>query len=152
VAGREDEIILRLVLDKPQLASFFPEGSGWTLIIGESVVEPTAPVGPPLGIGWLGPRVDGVVEMPEGSTLLLFTDGLFERRDGDLDEGRERLRAAARELAGQPLDELCDGLLAALLDEGAEDDVALLAVRAHPQRPLEPLAGVWAPPVGIVLA
>ena len=44
LAGREDEIILRLVLDKPQLASFFPEGTGWTLIIGESVVEPTAPI------------------------------------------------------------------------------------------------------------
>ena len=44
VPGREDEIILRLVLDKPQLASFFPEGTGWTLIIGESVVEPTAPI------------------------------------------------------------------------------------------------------------
>jgi hypothetical protein len=35
-------------------------------------------------------------------------------------------------LAGEPLEELCDGLLAALLAEGAEDDVALLAVRAHP--------------------
>jgi serine phosphatase RsbU (regulator of sigma subunit) len=96
------------------------------------VVDLEGPVGPPLGIGWAGDRADGVTDIPADSTLLLFTDGLFERRDGDLDEGRERLRAAVHHLAGEPLEDLCDGLLAALLAEGAEDDVALLAVRAHP--------------------
>jgi serine phosphatase RsbU (regulator of sigma subunit) len=70
--------------------------------------------------------------LPAGSTLLLFTDGLFERRTGDLDQGRDRLRTAVEDLAGEPLEQLCDGLLADLLADGAEDDVALLAVRAHP--------------------
>ncbi|WP_369140110.1 SpoIIE family protein phosphatase [Modestobacter versicolor] len=97
-----------------------------------SVVDLTAPVGPPLGIGWSGARTDGVAVLPEGSTLLLFTDGLFERRTGDLDTGREALRAVVAGLAGRPLEELCDGLLAGLLGDGAEDDVAVLAVRAHP--------------------
>src|SRR4051794_25757230 len=96
------------------------------------VVDLDGPVGPPLGIGWSGDRADGVTVVPADSTLLLFTDGLFERRTGDLDEGRERLREAVHDLAGEPLEDLCDGLLAALLAEGAEDDVALLAVRAHP--------------------
>jgi serine phosphatase RsbU (regulator of sigma subunit) len=96
------------------------------------VVDLEAPVGPPLGIGWVGERTDGVTVIPPDSTLLLFTDGLFERRTGDLDQGRERLRSVVAELAGEPLEQLCDGLLAALLAEGAEDDVALLAVRAHP--------------------
>jgi len=99
-------------------------------------------VGPPLGIGWSGHRADGLTVIPADSTLLLFTDGLFERRTGDLDEGRERLREVVAELAGEPLEELCDGLLAALLADGAEDDVAVLAVRAHPvhgDRP--PIAG-----------
>jgi serine phosphatase RsbU (regulator of sigma subunit) len=95
-------------------------------------VDLDGPVGPPLGIGWSGPRADGITVIPAGSTLLLFTDGLFERRSGDLDEGRERLRAVVAELAAEPLEQLCDGLLAALLVDGAEDDVALLAVRAHP--------------------
>ena len=36
------------------------------------------------------------------------------------------------DLAAEPLEQLCDGLLAVLLADGAEDDVALLAVRAHP--------------------
>jgi len=97
-----------------------------------AVVDLDAPVGPPLGLGWWGDRADGVTVLPGDSTLLLFTDGLFERRTGDLDQGRERLRAAVTGQAGRSLERLCDGLLAAQLDDGAEDDVALLAVRAHP--------------------
>jgi serine phosphatase RsbU (regulator of sigma subunit) len=99
-----------------------------------TVDDLVAPVGPPLGIGWLGPRSDGVVEMPEGSTLLLFTDGLFERRGIPLDEGRERVREVLARSAGLPLDALCDRLLVEMLGKGVEDDVAVLAVRAHPVR------------------
>ena len=69
-----------------------------------SVVDLTAPVGPPLGIGWLGPRVDGQATMPEGSTLLLFTDGLFERRGVPLDEGRAQVREILQRCADLPLD------------------------------------------------
>ncbi|HZB19990.1 MAG TPA: SpoIIE family protein phosphatase [Blastococcus sp.] len=97
-----------------------------------TVDDLVAPVGPPLGIGWLGPRSDGVVEMPEGSTLLLFTDGLFERRGIPLDEGRERVREVLVRSARLPLDALCDRLLVEMLGKGVEDDVAVLAVRAHP--------------------
>ena len=53
-----------------------------------TVTDLDAPVGPPLGTGWRGPRVDGQALMAEGATLLLFTDGLFERRGVPLDEGR----------------------------------------------------------------
>ncbi len=68
-------------------------------------------------------------EMPAGSTLLLYTDGLVERRDVPLSESLDHL---ARE-AGEPeqdLGALCDRVLEAVLgsDEPA-DDVALLAVR-----------------------
>jgi hypothetical protein len=70
--------------------------------------------------------------MPEGSTLLLFTDGLFERRGIPLDEGRERVREVLTRSAGLPLDALCDRLLVEMLGDGVEDDVAVLAVRAHP--------------------
>jgi serine phosphatase RsbU (regulator of sigma subunit) len=110
------------------------------LLADGEVVDLAAPVGPPLGIGWSGPRADGVTDLPPGSTLLLFTDGLFERRTGDLDQGRAQLRAVVAGLAGEPLEELCDGLLAALLADGAEDDVAVLAVRAHPLDAPRPVA------------
>jgi serine/threonine protein phosphatase PrpC len=78
--------------------------------------------------------------MPEGSTLLLFTDGLFERRGVPLDDGRAQVREVLRGSADVPLDNLCDRLLAEMLGDGVEDDVAVLAIRAHPmdaERPLE---------------
>jgi len=105
-----------------------------------TVVDLEAPVGPPLGVGWLGDRRDGLATLPSDSTLLLFTDGLFERRGVPLDEGRAQVREIAGRSAGLPLEALCDRLLAEMLGEGVEDDVAVLAVRAHPAdapRPLE---------------
>ena len=77
-------------------------------------------------------RSDHVVQVPPGSTLLLYTDGLVERRDEELDEGLERLRRAARWLAGPDLDAGLDALLAEVGTAGG-DDVAVLAVRFHPQ-------------------
>ncbi len=77
--------------------------------------------------------------MPEGSTLLLFTDGLFER-GVPLDDGRQQVRDVLARSSGLLLDQVCDRLLIELLGEGAEDDVAVLAVRAHPvhvERPVE---------------
>ena len=96
-----------------------------------TVIDLVAPVGPPLGVGWLGPRVDGVATLPEDSTLLLFTDGLFERRGIPLDDGRARVRELLRRWGGLSLNDLCDKLLAEMLGDGVEDDVAVLAVRAH---------------------
>lgn len=69
-----------------------------------------------------------------GGTLLLYTDGLVERRHELLDEGIERLAGHLGDLVrvGTPLEELCDQLLARMLPERPEDDVALLAVRLEP--------------------
>jgi serine phosphatase RsbU (regulator of sigma subunit) len=109
------------------------------LLADGTVVDLEAPVGPPLGIGWLGPRVDGTATLPENSTLLLFTDGLFERRGLPLDDGRAQVRDILRGSADVPLDALCDRLLTEMLGDGVEDDVAVLAVRAHPVEAARPL-------------
>ncbi|MFD0482019.1 SpoIIE family protein phosphatase [Kineococcus sp. GCM10028916] len=77
-------------------------------------------------------RSDHVVEVPAGSTLLLYTDGLVERRDDDLDSGIERLRARASVLAGPDLGAGLESLIADAGGAGS-DDVALLAVRFHAQ-------------------
>jgi serine phosphatase RsbU (regulator of sigma subunit) len=74
-------------------------------------------------------RSEPVVTLAAGSTVLLYTDGLIERRDGDLDEGMARLREAATELAGASLDDLCDQLIERLVEGRPEDDVALVAIR-----------------------
>jgi anti-sigma regulatory factor (Ser/Thr protein kinase) len=66
-----------------------------------------------------------------GDTVLLYTDGLIERRRESLDVGLRRLQDAAATIA-QPsdLDRVCDHITTGVLPEGgAEDDVALLAVR-----------------------
>jgi serine phosphatase RsbU (regulator of sigma subunit)/PAS domain-containing protein len=95
-----------------------------------------------LGVDPDAAREESVVTLDRGATVLLFTDGLIERRDADLDAGMARLREALRELAGRPLQELLDELLDRLVDGRPEDDVALVAVRLHPQdRPRPPEAG-----------
>src|SRR3954452_14250827 len=82
-----------------------------------------------LGVFPDSPREDRVVDLESGSTVLLYTDGLVERRNRDIDEGTEALVAALRDCAGLPLEELCDRVLERLFLPDAEDDVALLAVR-----------------------
>jgi serine phosphatase RsbU (regulator of sigma subunit) len=75
-------------------------------------------------------RADHTQLVSPGSTLLLYTDGLVERRGESLTVGLERLRRHVELLASLPLEELCDRLVADLAGD-SEDDVALLAVRAH---------------------
>jgi len=93
-----------------------------------------------LGVDPEAVRRESVVTLDRGATVLLYTDGLIERRDDDLDAGMVRLRDALIELADRPLDELLDELLERLVDGRPEDDVALVAVRLHRQdrpRPAE---------------
>ena len=93
-----------------------------------------------LGVDPTARRTDSVVTVERGATLLLYTDGLVEGRDLPLDEGIARLRSALAELADEPLEVLCDDVIERLRPEGLQDDVALVAVRLHPEdrpRPAE---------------
>ncbi|MER7490172.1 SpoIIE family protein phosphatase [Streptomyces sp. NPDC126497] len=67
------------------------------------------------------------------ATVLLYTDGLIERRGEHLDDAMERLRRHAGALAREPLDVLCDELLIGL-GADSDDDIAVLAVRPVPPR------------------
>jgi anti-sigma regulatory factor (Ser/Thr protein kinase) len=93
-----------------------------------------------LGVEPSSYRTDHQQVLQPGDTVLLFTDGLVERRGETLTQGMEWLRRRAGALAGITLDALCDTLLAELPRQ-REDDVALLAVRARPvgvERPGSP--------------
>lgn len=68
--------------------------------------------------------------LPPGSTLLLYTDGLVERRDADLDDQLHRLSSAA-EAGPSDINQLVDHLLAEVAHDRS-DDVALLALRVDP--------------------
>jgi serine phosphatase RsbU (regulator of sigma subunit) len=71
-------------------------------------------------------RVEGAVVLSRGVRVLLFTDGLVERRDRSLDEGLRQLVEQVDERRGMPLDELVDELPVAL-GAGGADDVCLVA-------------------------
>ncbi len=95
-----------------------------------------------LGVDAAAPRRESQVTLSWNTVVVLYTDGLIERRDTDLDAGLARLQATLAELAGRDLDELSDVLLARMLPDAPDDDVALVAVRLHPQdQPRPPEAG-----------
>ena len=74
------------------------------------------------------PRTEAVVHIPEGATLLLYTDGLVERRGGlDLDKTTGRAAALLRDGRQAPVAEVAERLMTGLAPgQGYEDDVALL--------------------------
>ncbi|MET9082439.1 SpoIIE family protein phosphatase [Streptomyces sp. NPDC004237] len=84
------------------------------------------PAGPPLGLGGL-PFEAVEFPVPEGSALVLYTDGLIESREQDIDAGMARLRAALHRPTTSP-DELCDAALDVLPPHHSDDVALLIAV------------------------
>ena len=90
------------------------------------------PTGPPLGTGgWI--HASGSVPLAPGSTAVLYTDGLVERRNEDLDEGIAALERALSGATGSP-QVICDRLVrSAGVTPDHDDDVAVLVLQ-HPAR------------------
>ena len=82
-----------------------------------------------LGVDPTSGRTNHVTALTQGCTVLLYTDGLVERRGSGLDEGIGVLASVLRDTAQLPLESVCDQVLARLVPGDSEDDVALLAVR-----------------------
>ncbi|WP_405884793.1 SpoIIE family protein phosphatase [Streptomyces sp. NBC_01136] len=85
------------------------------------------PAGPPLGLGGL-PYEATEVELGEGSLLALYTDGLVESADRDIDVGLGLLRHALSSPA-DTLEETCDHVLSTVLAGRPTDDIVLLLAR-----------------------
>ncbi|MDT0478876.1 SpoIIE family protein phosphatase [Streptomyces doebereineriae] len=94
-----------------------------------SVEYPDVPAGPPLGLGGL-PFETADLELAEGSRLVLYTDGLVEDRERDIDVGLELLRTAL-EQAGPSPEDTCRAVLDARPPARASDDVALIVARTQ---------------------
>jgi len=91
-------------------------------------VQLTGGVGVVLGVAPELPRVDQEVELAAGSTLLLFTDGLLERRNDPDDRAPGALLDLVRRGKGLALPDLCDHLVrGTTADTG--DDMVVLALR-----------------------
>ncbi|MEU9348749.1 SpoIIE family protein phosphatase [Streptomyces sp. NPDC048278] len=85
--------------------------------------------GPPLGVGGL-PFEATELELPEGSVVALYTDGLVEDRDRDVDRATEEM-CRALSAPSDSLEDLTDNVLKAVLPEQPADDVALLLARTR---------------------
>lgn len=96
---------------------------------GEDALMLDVPPGMPLGVGG-EPFEEVEVELPEGSLLALYTDGLVESRDHPLDEGLQAFVGALRD-PSQELEDVCDHVLSTLDTHHGEDDIALLMARVQ---------------------
>ena len=92
-----------------------------------AVVELAGVGPPPLGILEGGDFVEHVVDIPPGSLLLLYTDGLIERRDIDLTRSLARLKASLAE-APTGATECLDWIEEQLEADEIPDDVAMLTM------------------------
>jgi serine phosphatase RsbU (regulator of sigma subunit) len=102
-----------LLIDPLGAARFLQGGLSWPLCALPRVREP-----------------HGTAVLEPGSTIVLYSDGLIERRGEPIDRGLERLLDAARGASGLAVDELCGVLVADLLDgQPILDDVVVVAVR-----------------------
>jgi serine phosphatase RsbU (regulator of sigma subunit) len=99
------------------------------ILIAGSVIRPIkTKVGLPIGVT-RGATYDVVTDaIPPQSTLLVFTDGVFERRGESVDDGFARLRESASSTNGS-LDELLTRILNAQMHDSTDDDTAILGVR-----------------------
>ncbi|WP_169951185.1 SpoIIE family protein phosphatase [Microbispora sp. H11081] len=147
VVNRVDEA-MSAVTDVPMATMIFgrvegPEGGPWQLRWSNAGHPPPLLVTPDGHARYLehrqdlllglrmdieSTRRDAVEQMPAGSTLVLYTDGLVESPGSDLATGLARLLRQAAAAAHRPLEDLCDEIVRRI-PLGTTDDVALLALR-----------------------
>ncbi|MFF7656423.1 SpoIIE family protein phosphatase [Streptomyces sp. NPDC007983] len=96
---------------------------------GGAVSFPDLPAGPPLGLGGL-PFEAAEVEVPEGSQLVLYTDGLIEDRNRGIDVALDRLREVLAHPERTPED-TCQAVLDGVAPAHPCDDIAVLVARTH---------------------
>jgi len=91
----------------------------------------------PLAVQRKASRPQTAVTLPPGSTLMLYTDGLVERRNAVIDEGIARIAQVVTTRLNAPVDDVADAALAELMPPGGyDDDVAIVVYR----RPFPSLA------------
>jgi anti-sigma regulatory factor (Ser/Thr protein kinase) len=86
------------------------------------------PKQPPIGVAAGRVYEEVVVDVDPGAKVVLYTDGLIDRRDIALEEGLERLLAAAGRDPRRPVETVCRDLITELAPSEAADDIALLAM------------------------
>ncbi|SDP08918.1 SpoIIE family protein phosphatase [Actinacidiphila guanduensis] len=158
VLARLDELVVGLARDRPEEELTSPSvGATCVYVVYDpatrrctmasaghpppAVVTPDGqvelvrlPPGTPIGVG-LGDYRSVEMELAEGSLIALYTDGLVETRDADIDHGLDRL-CTALAVPATTLEDLCTQVIdITLAGRQSEDDVALLLARTLPLAP-----------------
>ncbi|MFB7737253.1 SpoIIE family protein phosphatase [Streptomyces sp. NPDC056112] len=105
-----------------------------------TVVLPDIPGSPPLGLGGGLPIETVELRLPEGTSLVLFTDGLIETRERDIDTGLALLRQALTQPPHTPTrdpEHTCQAVFDALRPDHPRDDIALLVARTRLLHPTQ---------------
>ena len=84
-----------------------------------------------LGLDADAERVERTTDLPTGSSLVLYTDGLVERRDASLDAGIARVTQAVSRLGDADAEATADAVVTAA-GSSNEDDIAVLVLRVGP--------------------
>jgi serine phosphatase RsbU (regulator of sigma subunit) len=92
------------------------------------VLESEGPSELLLGLDAGTPRTERLTDLPAGSTLVLYTDGLVERRSAGLDDGVARLVETVRLAGDATAEDVAESILRELGPTSREDDVALLVL------------------------
>ncbi|MFG2953940.1 SpoIIE family protein phosphatase [Streptomyces sp. NPDC048291] len=104
------------------------------LVLPDGTVSfPDLPAGPPLGLGGL-PFEAVDIDLPEDSRLVLYTDGLIDSRNRDVDLVLDQMRGILAH-PGRTPEEICETLLDTVAPDHPHDDIALLVARTHALAP-----------------
>ena len=150
VAGRLNDLLLRERDQRTATVAYLALDQETSRVAAVSaghppplLIDPTGeadyldlPSGPPVGAARIAHFREVQFDVPLGSLVMLYTDGLVERREEPLDAGLERLRTTAAAAASLSPLAFCDAMLSRVLaDVDQEDDVALMAMRVLPLGP-----------------
>lgn len=91
----------------------------------------------PLAVQKAGRRPEASISLPPGSTLMLYTDGLVERRDSLIDNGIERAGQVLADMIDFPAEPVADAVLSAMTPQGGFDDDVAIVVYRRPPAPLQ---------------
>ncbi len=100
---------------------------------GEDAQRLPGPTGPPLGFGSVQ-HGEQRLRLSTGAVILLYTDGLIERRGQDLDLSINHLATQVR-ANGETVGQVSERLVRGLAPEGSEDDIAILVARVSSDSP-----------------
>ena len=128
--GHFATVLCGVVDPAARTATWADAGHPHPLVVADDVCRfVPVPVGPPIGVVAGAEYRETTEALPADGLLLLYTDGLVERRGETIDVGFDRLADAARRIDAEPLADALFSVVRRAIPDGCDDDAALLGLR-----------------------